>query len=230
MRRGNMQIGGQALLEDLFPEPRFNAWSVGEVHVIDRRVVPNGRRDNFEQNVHLDNLLNHLVPIGRDISRRCRQSSIARKWLREFELHKTAALDSAEAVARGGLSKVARNTHGQAAAESLSAMRKVANQRHLADETRELLNSQADATAARVNKLLTVEPTAPDPLGHFRPQVRAAYEHVIGLIYDCASNRAAAKALVTKILAKLETALERRERLWSVGDHVANAGAADQEP
>lgn len=147
----------------------------------------------------------YFVTYGPVISRRCRQSSIARKWLREFELHKAAALDSAEAVARGGLSKAARNTHGQAAAKSLSAMRKVANQRHLADETRELLNSQVEATAARVSKLLTVEPTAPDPLVHFRPQVRAAYEHVIGLIYDCASNRAAARALVTKILAKLDT-------------------------
>jgi hypothetical protein len=212
MRSGNMQIGGQALLEDLFPEPRFNAWSVGEVHVVDKRVVPNGRRDNFEQNVHLDNLLNHLVPIARDISRRCRQSSIARKWLREFELHKSAALDSAEAAARGGLSKAVRNTHAQAAAKSLSALRKVANQRHLADETRELMISQADATAARVSKLLTVEPTARDPLVHFRPQVRAAYEHVIGLVYDCASNRAAAKALVTKILAKLEADRPKRTK------------------
>jgi hypothetical protein len=53
-------------------------------------------------------------------------------------------------------------------------------------------------------KLLAVDLTVADPLMHFRRQVRAAYEHVIGLIYDCASNRAAANALVTKILAKLQ--------------------------
>lgn len=45
MRNGNMQIGGHSLLEELFPEPRFNAWAVGEVHVIDKRLIPNGRRD-----------------------------------------------------------------------------------------------------------------------------------------------------------------------------------------
>ncbi|TIS13850.1 MAG: molecular chaperone Hsp90, partial [Mesorhizobium sp.] len=56
LRAGNIQVGDHALLEDLFPEPRFNAWSVGEVHVIDRRIVPNGRRDHFEQNAHFNNM------------------------------------------------------------------------------------------------------------------------------------------------------------------------------
>ena len=72
LRVGNVQIGEHALLEELFPEPRFNAWSVGEVHIFDRRVIPNGRRDHFEQNVHFDNILNQLGPIARDITRRCR--------------------------------------------------------------------------------------------------------------------------------------------------------------
>ena len=33
---GNVQIGGNALLEDFFTEPRFNSWSIGEVHILDR--------------------------------------------------------------------------------------------------------------------------------------------------------------------------------------------------
>ena len=40
LRSGNIQVGDRALLEELFPEPRFNGWSVGEIHVIDRRIVP----------------------------------------------------------------------------------------------------------------------------------------------------------------------------------------------
>ena len=72
LRTGNVQVGDHALLEDLFPEARFNAWSVGEVHVIDRRIVPNGRRDHFEQNAHFHNLMNHLAPVAREIARQCR--------------------------------------------------------------------------------------------------------------------------------------------------------------
>lgn len=43
-----------------------------------------------------------------------------------------------------------------------------------------------------------------DPLSHYRPPVRRAYEQVIAMIYHNFKNRAAAGALVEKILSKLE--------------------------
>jgi Histidine kinase-, DNA gyrase B-, and HSP90-like ATPase len=204
LRTGNMQIGDHALLEELFPEQRFNGWAVGEIHIVDRRITPNGRRDHFEQSVHFDNLLNHAGPIARDIARRCRQSSISRKWLREFQLQKSAAIERAEIASQGGMRKTARETHAQASAKALAAMKKIAGQRHLAEDTRSELSKQVTATEARVSKLLGKEPKAADVLARYKPQLRAAYEQVLGLIYECASNRAAAKALVEKILGKLE--------------------------
>src|SRR5207247_2042355 len=65
LRCGDIQVGGASIVEDVFAEPRFNAWCVGELHVIDDRIVPNGRRDHFEQNAHLYNLLNQLGPLAR---------------------------------------------------------------------------------------------------------------------------------------------------------------------
>jgi hypothetical protein len=212
MRSGNMQVGGHSLLEELFPEPRFNAWAVGEVHILDKRLVPNGRRDNFEQNVHLDNVINQLAPIARDISKRCRLSSIVRKWLREFELHKGTALEIAEVAARGGLSLAARKSKAEAATEAVAQMQRVVAQRHLPEDVRASLTVEANATVAHVARLLTTSPTAKDPLAQFKPQVRAAYEHVIGLIYDCSANRSAAKALVGKILSKLEASSVKSKR------------------
>jgi hypothetical protein len=203
LRTGNMQVGDNTLLEELFPETRFNAWAVGEVHIVDPKVIPNGRRDHFEQSVHLDNILNQMGPIAREIGRRCRQSSIARKWVREFELHKTAALETARIVKRGGISRVARETHADSVAKSLKAMHKVVNTRHLGDETRVALGAQVEATETRVKQLLGAEAREQDPLLGFKPQVRTAYQHLISLIYECTTNRAAASALVEKILTRL---------------------------
>ena len=62
VRCGNIQVGDDRMFEELFPEARFNGWSVGELHVIDPRIIPNGRRDHFEQSVHFHNLLTHLRP------------------------------------------------------------------------------------------------------------------------------------------------------------------------
>ena len=48
-RVGNIQIGSNLIFLDLFPETRFNAWTVGELHVLSDKLIPNGRRDDFEK-------------------------------------------------------------------------------------------------------------------------------------------------------------------------------------
>ena len=77
-RCGNIQIGDEAVFDDVFQEERFNRWCVGEVHVLDPRVVPNGRRDYFEPGPHIRNLENRLDGIFRDVVARCRHSSSTR--------------------------------------------------------------------------------------------------------------------------------------------------------
>ena len=75
VRLGNIQVGDDRVFDHLFEEERFNRWCVGEVHILDQRIIPNGRRDYFEQNPHLRNLENHLSPIFGQIAARCRAAS-----------------------------------------------------------------------------------------------------------------------------------------------------------
>jgi molecular chaperone HtpG len=77
-RVGDIQVGDADLFDGLFRESRFNGWTIGEVHILDRRLVPNGRRDNFEVNHHSNNLLVQLGPIALGVSHRCRTSSVNR--------------------------------------------------------------------------------------------------------------------------------------------------------
>ena len=75
VRLGNIQVGNERVFDHLFEEERFNRWCVGEIHILDSRLVPNGRRDYFERNPHLRNLENHLAPIFGQITARCRSAS-----------------------------------------------------------------------------------------------------------------------------------------------------------
>ncbi len=77
-RVGDVQIGEPDLFEDVYKEGRFNGWTIGEIHVLDRRIVPNARRDNFEVNHHSYNLLAQLGPVTAGIAQRCRSSSVSR--------------------------------------------------------------------------------------------------------------------------------------------------------
>lgn len=83
-RIGNIQIGTDRIFEHLFLEPRFNGWCVGEVHILDKRVLPNGQRDYFEPSPHQRNLENHIGAITQEISSRCRRASSQRNKLRNI--------------------------------------------------------------------------------------------------------------------------------------------------
>ena len=118
-------------------------------------------------------------------------------------MHKGTALETARIIKRGGISRAARAGHADSVAKSLKAMRKVVNTRHLGEDNRVALEAQAQTTELRVQQLLGAEAREQDPLASFKPQVRTAYQHLISLIYECTSNRAAASSLVEKILTRL---------------------------
>ena len=204
LRAGNIQVGNHALLEDLFPEPRFNAWSVGEVHVLDRRVVPNGRRDHFEQNTHFHNLLNHLTPSARDIARRCRTNSAQRKWLREFELHRSAAFEKLAIINQGSLSLAERDNTALSIEQTLLQMEKVASNNLPIDHDTMERQSQVMDLRAQLKHSMQENTSNSSPLARLTEEKRAMYEHMFGLIYSCSTNRNAAKSLIDRIMIRLE--------------------------
>ncbi len=200
-RVGDIQVGDSNLFEDIFPETRFNAWTVGEVHIFDPRIVPNGRRDDFERNVHLANLKNHLAPLGREVAVRCRTSSRERKRIRDFELAHQAALENIAILEQGSLAPNACEHVALAVDMTVMKMEKLAAPDNLLDgEGRE--RAAIEEVKTRLEAVTRSTPSS-SPLERMAPERKAHYEEMFSLIYECAANRSAAKALVDRILAKL---------------------------
>lgn len=100
-RVGDMQVGHEDIFATSFPESRFNSWVVGEIHVLDRRIVPNGRRDGFEHNAAYTTVLNQLGPLCRDLARRCRASSMIRSRVQRFDKHEERAKELLRGIRLG---------------------------------------------------------------------------------------------------------------------------------
>jgi Histidine kinase-, DNA gyrase B-, and HSP90-like ATPase len=84
LRDGNVAIGDDGVLRRVFPEDRFNSWTIGEIHVLDRRLRPNARRDGLEESMSTSNLIGHLRQVGARIAERCHAASKARKEARDL--------------------------------------------------------------------------------------------------------------------------------------------------
>jgi molecular chaperone HtpG len=202
VRCGNIQVGDERMFEELFPETRFNAWSVGELHVVDPRIVPNGRRDHFEQSTHFHNLLTHLTPCAREIARRCRTSSVRRKWSRDFELREAAVRGKIAILKQGAVSRRERNRLAEAIRTDLGVLEEIIRKGILPDEELNDLRKRKEKIDREVGRVLNA-PVKASVLSDFASAKRSAYEQVIGLIYECSASQANAKLLVDKILAKL---------------------------
>lgn len=203
LRSGDIQVGNEAILEPLFAEPRFNAWAVGEFHVADRRIVPNGRRDNFEQGVHFSNLLNHTAPIAKEIASRCRSRSQYRQLIRKAEFLAAKVEGNLKVLRQGAISAGVRRRLIVDLETTLDRMDRTSRRVVLSPEDRTRLRRQHASLERRVkNAVASVRSSL--RLQGLTPQKRHVYEEVFSLIYSCASDQRAARELVQRVLAKIK--------------------------
>ena len=209
LRSGNIQVGTNGILEDLFIETRFNSWCVGEIHVIDSRIIPNGRRDHYEQNVHYTNLMNQLSPIAREISTRCRQSSIRRNWLRQFQRQQDQVKRDLDIVKQGSLSALDRQALASQIRQVLDSMEKTL--------AKDVLKADAAALWPTLSKLRRglANSSSTDyrakALARLAPVQRRAYEQAFALLYECSTDKDNAKLLVDRILVRLAGKVKKKK-------------------
>lgn len=79
VRKGNILIGDSRTLNGIFKESRFNGWTQGEIFIVTDKLIPNARRDDFEQNEAYYQLIGTLsTGVAIDIARAIREASQTR--------------------------------------------------------------------------------------------------------------------------------------------------------
>ena len=201
-RVGNIQVGNDRIFSNVFPEERFCSWTIGEVHLTDRRILPNGRRDNFELNSHLANVITHLIPYGSEVGHRCRSSSQIRNRKREFELGEQKILQKLDIIEQGAISKKAVATLRRELGTHLSEIKHTANFNLIEDKDRADLEVRAAELERLVDKLSN-SANPDDPLLTLPKSKQAIYREIFDLIYECSTNRITAKSLIDRALIRI---------------------------
>jgi molecular chaperone HtpG len=201
-RKGNVQVGDHRIFAEAFPEARFASWAVGEVHILDNRVQPNGRRDEFEQNVHCEHLASRLNEIGAEIGRMCRNNSAARNRLKNFEFAAIKVDEKLGVLEQAAVGETDAEAIIQDIRADLHEMKKLTEATILLKEDRIALSTRHKALEERLE---TAKVAASDEgaLSILPEGERSVVQRMVKLIYDCSPNKFAAKSLVDRILARL---------------------------
>ena len=193
-RVGNIQIGGEAVFDDLFAEERFNRWCVGELHILDSRIVPNARRDYFEPGPHLRNLENQLNPILRGISTRCRRESTARNRARKTLLSLCNIEDLCALATSGYLTEDDSAALIQQALREVEELRNSIDKRNLDNGTLARLD---DAEQQLKNFSLKTELQR---FGDMLPSEVVVYQRVFGALATLAPSPGSARELIEMVI------------------------------
>lgn len=155
VRKGNILIGDNKTLNSIFREARFNGWTQGELFIITDKLIPNARRDDFEQNQYYFKLLDALSEgIGLDITRIIREASLSRndasaKVMREVTKKIGEASVALDEGFNSSVDKEKTITMLTAVAESLA---KIKPKDDTQAQRKEQLQHQLDATIEDVSE------------------------------------------------------------------------------
>jgi molecular chaperone HtpG len=207
-RAGDIQIGNNDLLQSLFPEPRFNGWCVAETHVLDQRILPNGRRDHFEQNAFYFDLLNHLAPHARDIAQRCRASSISRNAARTLDLQLAECEQQVRVISKGTMTTEVASKVLERLTKTLDHLERISNRCAGRPERQAHYRQRIGRLRSRVLRLKANGPIKPI-LEQFRRSHRPVLAEVFATIYQTHTDLTAAQKLIDKIVACLRRSAKR---------------------
>lgn len=197
IRAGNVQVGGSDILAMSFPEPRFNSWCVGELHVVDRRITPNGRRDDFEPNTHYHHFISQLIPLLRDLTKIIRGRSSVRQVARSGQFVAEKAEQAGHLALKRNSApyviKFAEKRLNGAITELTTALRDSG----IADDEKRRLSERLRVLTDILKRLQRKKRKVP------RGATAKAYTRVLELIYLHSSNTKDAHRLAEKIVRDL---------------------------
>jgi hypothetical protein len=207
VRCGDIQVGDNAIFQGLFPEPRFNGWCVAETHVLDPRILPNGRRDHFEQNTYYFDLINHLTPHARDIAQRCRTSSVARNLVRSIEdglreCHQNLRIIGKGVTGDGGAAKLMAKV-----GEKLDLLQKLSSRNGISADQQ--LRYRREIKRLR-QKMLRMDGISgkQSVISEFTSTQRSILLEVFNVIYESTNELQQAQKLIDRIVSRF-----KRQRL-----------------
>lgn len=205
VRKGNILIGDSHTMNAIFKEARFNGWTQGEIFIVTDKLIPNARRDDFEQNDAYYKFMETLSnSVGREIARTIRETSLTRnnpnaKALREIE---RKIGEASTAVAEGFNSTVDKEKMVTALTESAASLAGLRVSEDLTPKKKEL-QEKIEAAIEEVSESKNFK------INQINSGIDKKSKQVLKVVSDILSRKLA-KVLVDEIIEDIVKELNRK--------------------
>jgi len=189
VRSGNILIGDKNLLSEFYRESRFGSYMVGEIHVVDKGLIQNSRRDDFEDNDAKSDFYSSFIrEIGIPYSKKIRELSEYRSRIKR-NAHIDSLYSRAQRISESGyvaelqkqeivtaLQRIGGTGQGLLGTKVESLIHNVLASKHIVDNGHSILTQEFSDT----------------------------YKNIFEIIYREAANKLEAEAIIAKILSEVK--------------------------
>lgn len=202
LRSGNIQVGGDDITANLYVEPRFAAWAIGDIHIQSGRILPNARRDEFEPTVQYAHLQDELRIIAKRLTQTIRDRSDRRNRLRKVQSH-LSVVDEwlAQAEKEQPAPLVAARIREIIAARVKEAVREVGK---LAADSPDRAAAEGRIQALLAQQMKLLPEDAAEPEAKRRSSRERAVEVALNVILEHASSPHAGLLMSKRLLSAFE--------------------------
>ena len=191
LRSGNILIGGKETLTELYREKRFNNYMVGEIHAADNRLIPNSRRDDFEDSGLKDSFHSCFIrDIGIPYSKIIRDLSRERSLQKKLEDANSLCVRAQQIIQQGYTSE----SQKQDLVEKLERLNGNKPDKWSEKDFALLINKLKHSSHLFDTQNYLLAANIVDPM-----------KCVLETIYREDDNKARAEAIIEKILSKLSS-------------------------
>lgn len=189
VRSGNILIGDKDLLSKFYRESRFSSYMVGEIHIVDKGLILNSRRDDFEDNDAISDFYSLFIKeIGIPYSKKIRELSQYRS-----KIKRNAHIESLY----GRAQRISESGH----VAELQKQEIIAELQRIGGVGQGLPGTKVESL---VHNVLSSKHIVDNGHSVVTRELGDAYKNIFEIIYREAANKVEAEAIIARILSEIK--------------------------
>lgn len=205
LRQKNIQVGDASLMEAIAhnmpgrSNRRLMRWIIGEIHIVNPQVVPNARRDGFEDNAAWRSIRKDLEGVIAKLTKAVRQASDRRSDLKKVE----GVIKDARTTIKDAGGSIGRDVRDAVDSQLDAQLQAIARklEKGLDPERANTLVSEIKELRERLNRMRL------EPIAATSPTLKRVLAVVESVLVDEVSPKAKARRILSRIRKEL-TALQ----------------------
>ena len=206
VRTGNILIGDATLLDPCFREARFNGYLIGEIHVTTRDLIPNGRRDDFQDSEMKTDFLLGVEKIVHSLEKKIREDSNSKNSVKPIETAKQTVISVTKQLESGFVGDEAKKVAMTALCSEDQKLTEIQKKRNVPGAVKEKAEAESEKLKSLLAEVKEAEPSIDGALEGttFSKKEKEAIRKALDAVYELYDKTSNRDELHRRVLQKLK--------------------------